>query len=85
MAYLGTMFIPKAAAAAGSSFRQIFGMKQIVLSVAGILAAGALPVQVLNRVKESNIFKGIILPLILFASIMLLAAGVYNPFIYFRF
>ncbi len=85
VAYLGSMFIPKAVSAAGSSFRQIFGMKQIVLSVAGILAAGALPSRLLTKVKESNVFKGIILPLILFASIMLLAAGVYNPFIYFRF
>ncbi len=85
IAYLGSMFIPKAAAVAGTSFRQIFGMKQIVFSVVGIFAAGLLPERIILKVRESNIFHGIVLPVILFASIVMLAAGVYNPFIYFRF
>lgn len=82
LAYLGSMFRPSPGS---MSFSELFGRKLLALSGVGILLCVILPERTIRRIQDQNWFRGLFLPVVMLASIGLLAADSYNPFIYFRF
>ncbi|MEY8337358.1 MBOAT family protein [Lachnospiraceae bacterium 62-35] len=66
-------------------FFELFSRECLFLFVVGIPFAGLLPKKAQIGVSKIIGYRGIFLPLVLFVSVVLLAAGSYNPFIYFRF
>lgn len=66
-------------------FMELFGVKCLVLAAIGALLCIAIPGKQQTKLRRRPWFKAIVLPVTLFACIVLLAADSYNPFIYFRF
>lgn len=73
-----------------NGFREIFGMKCILLSLASIPICAGIPNYLRKRMEEAmpSVYA-IVMPLVigmeLLLSMLLLASDSYNPFIYFRF
>ena len=83
MSYYGTMFSLRESMSYG--FLEIFDRECIAFSIVGILLCGVISPAVQLKIRESALFKSVLLPIIFFFGVCFLISGSYNPFIYFRF